>query len=78
MVVSRQSALWGCWITVEAQEDCGATFGSLLGDREFYLRADRQLTIRAHKSAPGVGAHIHMTTLVHLAKDWTKIPWKWA
>lgn len=77
-VIDKQPALWGCWLTVYAHQDDASRWGSVLGDREFYLDRGRELTFRAVKHAPGVGRRIDMDDVVGLAKQWANLPWDWA
>ena len=69
--------LWWSKVTVYAERDARAVFGSLLGDRIFHLDKGHRLTLRVTGRDWRAGDRLEMGHLVEAARSWADIPWYW-
>lgn len=76
-VIRAHKTLVGSKITVEAKKDSEAFYGSLLGDRVFWLEKGERLTINVKGYDWRRGDTLSMSELVSVAWQWANIPWDW-
>ena len=78
VVVDSRPLLLGSEIIVETNVGASTVVDSLLGKRRFSLPAGSRLRIKVKGKTWPLGYRLTLRELIVSARDWTRIPWRWA
>lgn len=78
VVVDSRPLLVGSEIIVETNVGASTVIDSFLGKRRFSLPAGSRLRIKVKGKTWPRGYRLTLRELVVSARDWTRVPWRWA
>jgi hypothetical protein len=78
VVVDSRPLLLGSEILVETNVGASFVLDSFLGKRRFFLAAGSRLRIKVKGKTWPTGYRLTLLELIFAARDWNRIPWRWA